>query len=382
MSGITLTLRIGKTPQLAPRLLMEALQSVEVSHSDSTQSGFQLMFQVGRAGSRDRQDDPLLKSPLLTPFNRVILTIAIQGKVRVLMDGIVTRQEFSPGSAPGRSTLTITGEDVSVMMDQATAKQVQHPQQSEMAIARKIITSADYAKYKLIADVQKPPADITPSQNERIPAQSGSDLAYLRELGERFDYVFFITPGPGVEQNTAYWGPRPRGKNSQGTIAVNMGSFTNADGINVQFDGQAATQVTGRIQDRRTNQIQPLRVATSDRPPLSQQSVLQLQQGQSVQRIQTYVETGHEFARAQAKTQAIVNRSAETGITVTGELDTLRYGSLLKLRELVTLRGMGNTHDGLYYVKSVTHRIRKGEYRQSFTITREGRNSTISRVGR
>jgi hypothetical protein len=382
MSGITLTLRIGKTPQLATRLLMEALQSVEVSHNDSTQSGFQLVFQVGRSGSRDRQDDPLLKSPLLTPFNRVILTIAIQAKAWVLMDGIITRQEFSPGGEPGRSTLTITGEDVSVIMDQATAKQVQHPQQSEMAIARKIISSADYAKYKLIADVQKPPADITPSQNERIPAQSGSDLAYLRELGARFDYVFFITPGPGVGQNTAYWGPRPRGRNSQGAITVNMGPFTNADGINVQFDGQAATQMTGRIQDRRSNQIQPLRVATSDRPPLSQQSVLQLQQQQGVQRIQTYEETGHEFARAQAKTQAIVNRSAETGITVTGQLDTLRYGNLLKQRELVTLRGMGNTHDGLYYVQSVTHRIRKGEYQQSFTITREGRNSTISRVGR
>jgi hypothetical protein len=199
MNGINLTLRIGKTPQLAPRLLMEALQSVEVIHSDSAQSGFQLVFQVGRSGTRDRQDDPLLKSPLLTPFNRVILVITIQARAQVLMDGIITRQEFSP-SEPGQSTLTITGEDVSVMMDQATAKQVQHPQQSEMAIARKIISSADYAKYKLIADVQKPPADITPSQNERIPAQSGSDLAYLRELGERFDYVFFVTPGPGSDK--------------------------------------------------------------------------------------------------------------------------------------------------------------------------------------
>lgn len=381
MSGITLTLQIGKTPQPAPRLLMEALQSVEVSHSDSTQSGFQLMFQVGRAGSRDRQDDPLIKSPLLTPFNRVILVITIQAKARVLMDGIITRQEFSPGEA-GRSTLTITGEDVSVMMDQETNKQVEHPQQNEMAIAQKIISSAAYSRYRLIPNVQKPPANITPSRNERIPAQSGSDLAYLRQIGERFDYVFFITPGPGIGQNTAYWGPRPRGRTSQGTITVDMGPFTNASGVNVQFDGQAATQVTGQIQDRTTNEIRPLRVASSDRPPLSRQSVLQLQQQQGVRRVETYEETGHEFARAQARTQAMVNRSAETGITVTGELDTLRYGDLLKLRELVTLRGMGNTHNGLYYVKSVTHRIRKGEYQQRFTITREGRNSTISRAGR
>jgi hypothetical protein len=383
MPGINLTLHIGKAnPQPAPRLLMDALQSVEVTHSDSARSGFQLVFQVGRAGTRDLQDDPLFRNHLLTPFNRVILVITIRAKAAVIMDGIITHQEFSPNTTPGQTTLTITGEDISVMMDQSQAKQIQHPQQSERTIVQKILSSADYAKYTIIPDIHKPPADITPTRNERIPAQSGSDLAYLRQLGERFDYVFFMTPGPGIGQNTAYWGPRPRGNNPQGAITVNMSSFTNAESVNVKFDAQAATQVQGRIQDRKTNRIQPLRSTTSDRPALAVQSALQLQRKQNVQRVQTYEETGHEFARAAARTQAMVNRAAEPSITVTGELDTLRYGDVLRLRELVAVRGIGNTNDGLYYVKSVTHRIRKGQYQQAFTVTREGRNSTISRVGR
>jgi hypothetical protein len=33
------------------------------------------------------------------------------------MDGIVTQQEMTPSSEPGQSTLTITGEDLSVLMD-------------------------------------------------------------------------------------------------------------------------------------------------------------------------------------------------------------------------------------------------------------------------
>ena len=33
------------------------------------------------------------------------------------MDGVVTRQELAPSSEPGQSTLTITGEDLSVLMD-------------------------------------------------------------------------------------------------------------------------------------------------------------------------------------------------------------------------------------------------------------------------
>jgi hypothetical protein len=43
----------------------------------------------------------------------------------------------------------------------------------------------------------------------------------------------------------------------------------------------------------------------------------------------------------------------------------------------VGLRGAGLTFDGLYYVKSVTHTIRRGSYRQKFVLQREGTMSTV-----
>jgi hypothetical protein len=36
--------------------------------------------------------------------------------------------------------------------------------------------------------------------------------------------------------------------------------------------------------------------------------------------------------------------------------------------------------DGLYYVKSVTHNIKRGEYKQSFELSRNGLISTVPRV--
>ena len=39
-----------------------------------------------------------------------------------------------------------------------------------------------------------------------------------------------------------------------------------------------------------------------------------------------------------------------------------------KPRQLVGVRGAGPAFDGLYYVKSVTHNIKRGEYKQSFTL--------------
>jgi hypothetical protein len=50
----------------------------------------------------------------------------------------------------------------------------------------------------------------------------------------------------------------------------------------------------------------------------------------------------------------------------------MRYGHILKSRLLVGVRGAGLTYDGMYYVDSVTHDIKPGEYKQNFTLSRDG----------
>ncbi|HEU5258827.1 MAG TPA: hypothetical protein VFU28_22720, partial [Vicinamibacterales bacterium] len=67
-------------------------------------------------------------------------------------------------------------------------------------------------------------------------------------------------------------------------------------------------------------------------------------------------------------------------VTGEGTLDVVRYGGLLKARELVGVRGAGPAFDGLYYVKSVTHKIKRGEYKQNFSLSRNGLVSTVPAV--
>ena len=76
------------------------------------------------------------------------------------------------------------------------------------------------------------------------------------------------------------------------------------------------------------------------------------------------------FARAQGTTDA----SVETSLTAErrARRAALRRPSL-RPRGLVGVRGAGYTHDGIWYVKRVTHTIKRGEYKQSFTLTRDGR---------
>ncbi len=108
--GINLTLKLGvQKPQPASQRLVEALQTVEVTHSDEGRSGFQLVFQVGRVGRADQQDYQLLKDPVLAPFNRVILIITNSASAQVLMDGIITNQQLSPSIEPGQTTFSVMG---------------------------------------------------------------------------------------------------------------------------------------------------------------------------------------------------------------------------------------------------------------------------------
>lgn len=166
--GIRLTLLAGKTiPAPLPRALTESVASVEVTHSDEARSGFQIVFQVGR-DRKNYLDYPHLRNAQLKPFSRVIIVVTLGPFPQVLMDGIITHQQLSPSNDSGGSTLTITGEDVSIMMDREE-KTAEHPAQQEKAIATKII--AQYAQYGLVPKVISPPALDTPNPAERTPTQ-------------------------------------------------------------------------------------------------------------------------------------------------------------------------------------------------------------------
>lgn len=366
--SIHLTMLIGPTvPVPAPSLLTEALQSVEVTHSDEERSGFQITFQVGRSGPFDLLDYSLLSNPLLKPCNRVILIVTFNAVPRVLMDGIITNQQLSPGNEPGTSTLTITGEDVSIMMDMEE-KSVEHMVQDETIIANKIILS--YPQYQLIPIVIPPPMIDPPIAIVRVPVQQETDLEYLKEMADRYGYVFYIVPGPAPLTNTAYWGPPKRLDLPQRALSVNMGPDTNVKSpINFQNNALAPTLFSGKVQDSMTNQIMPVQTFASIRPPLASQPSLLTQS--CVRRKKFRAEDGLNIMQAFARAQGMTDESTDV-VSAEGELDALRYGDILQARGIVGLRGAGYNYDGLYYVKSVTHTIRRGEYTQRFSLRREG----------
>jgi hypothetical protein len=115
----------------------------------------------------------------------------------------------------------------------------------------------------------------------------------------------------------------------------------------------------------------PLKSEFMNRPPSDEDRATQRRAEQEREREE---ETNRGTARlspALALGVAITKaaRSADV-VTGSGQLNVLRYGRVLKPRQLVAVRGAGLTYDGYYYVKSVTHNVKRGEYKQSFSLSR------------
>lgn len=375
VAGAYLTVWIGPTvPIPAPVALLQAIRNVEVTHSDEGRSGFQMTIAMGRSGATELMDYPLLQSYLLQPFNRVILVVTINAMPSVLMDGVITHQQLLPSNDPGASTLLVTGEDVSVMMD-LTTKKATYPNLSDAEIAAAIV--AEYSEYGLIPSITPPSEDNRPSpQNE--PFQDGTDLTYLTALAESYGYVFYILPGPEPGTNLAYWGPRIRAGLPQPPLSMNLGPATNVDTLTFSYNALAPVTVSGGVQDRTTNQVMPVLARMIDQPVLSASTALLAQR--KVRSVQLGPTSGLTYAQAQARAQAEVDNASDTTLIADGQLDTLRYGGLLMPRQLVDVRGAGMQYDGSYYVKSVTHSLQVGAYKQSFTLLRQGIGTAMAMV--
>jgi len=375
LSGnINLSLMIGPlVPIPAPRAAIEALQEITVTTSDEGRSGFQLSFAI------DTQS-PLHTLFLLAggasplPILRVVIVATIKGTPQVIMDGAVTNTQITPGTKSSKATLNVTGEDLTVLMDKQDFSGLPFP--AMPAEARVALLCAKYAVLGIVPLVIPSVLVDVPLPTTKIEAQKGTDLAYIRQLAERVGYVFYIDPGPLPGMNVAYWGPQIKIGVPQPALNINMDGFSNVESLSFKFDNnQNAIPVLFYYNEISKVSIPiPLPPITPLSPPLG-----------LIPPIPTQLKPVSDDLSKRSLPQGIMiglAKAAKWAEAVTGEgsLDVVRYGRLLKARQLVGVRGAGLAYDGLHYVKSVTHSIKRGEYNQSFTLSRNGLISTLPRV--
>ena len=367
---INLTLMIGPiVPEPVPHEVLDALISVTVTTNSDTGSGFQLQFTL--SNSSLLQTVFLLSSGVPIPLVRVVIVVTVNGRTEVLMDGIMTNHEVSPGTDASHSILTVTGEDLSRVMDYIDFSGTPFPGMAPEA--RVLLILAKYGVLGIVPLIIPSVLIDIPIPTDRIPVQKGKDLCYIRSLAEEVGYVFYVEPGPKPLESVAYWGPEIKVSRPQKALNINMDADTNIENVSCGFDSQGRVLPTVRVQIpfTKTSITIPIPDITPLNPPLG---LIPAPLPLNLVRIDNSAKYSPIRAAMIGLTKAA--RSAES-VMATGSLDVMRYGDVLKARRLVGLRGVGTAFDGLYYVRSVTSKIKRGEFKQDFVLSRNGLVSTL-----
>lgn len=364
--GIRQILWMGSVvPVPAPYEVLQALTSVEVTNDNETGDGFQLVFRL----QKDRSlDYGLLNNTVFAPGTRVIIGVILGILPEVLIDGVITHHQVKVSGGAG-GELTVTGKDITAVMD-LEEHNAGFDNQPDSVIALRVI-STSYGRFGLIPAVT-PTTDV-PIQVDRVPSQQETDLAFLRRTAERNGFVFYIEPVTfGV--NKAYWGPENRVGLPQPALTQDMGAATNLRSLDFSHDSLQPVAPSGVI-------VEPFFKLSIPIPPLPSLKIPPLASTPAPALRRTIQRDTANQNPLQAAT-SIVAAATKIGNAVSGEgeVDTVKYGHVLRARRLVGVRGAGLSYDGLYSVESVTHKLMRGEYAQRFRISREGTGSTVPAV--
>jgi hypothetical protein len=372
IDGVDLTLMIGPAvPLPVPRPIVDALQSVSVTNaSGDTPSGFELRFSllekshldvlVGAAGGG------------MPPIVRVVIYVTVKGSAEVLIDGVMTHYELGPGDKGGLS-LVVKGKDLSAVMDVIEFDGLPYP--AMPPVLRVLAVLAKYAVLGVIPITIPSVVEDIPIPIDRIPRHQGTDYKYVKQLARECGYVFYFDPGPLPGTSRAYWGPEVKVGAPQPALNTDMDLFTNVESLSFSFDKEAKELPVVFIHNKETKvpipipipDITPLNPPLGAIPPLPPK--ITFLSDTAKQSPISAVMTGLAYAATHADC-----------VGATGSLDVVRYGHILKSRQLVGVRGAGVMFDGLYYVRSVTHDLRRGAYKQSFSLARNGLVSTVASV--
>ncbi|GIH06862.1 hypothetical protein Rhe02_49290 [Rhizocola hellebori] len=371
--GVKLSLYIGPViPIPAPKEVIDEVESVTVqTGSGETQGGFEITFRLSRRSMLHTLF--LLTGGATIPIVRVVIVATIRGRSEVLMDGVMTNHEVRD-SGTGETSLVVKGKDLSVVMDYFQFDGIPYP--AMPPVLRALVILAKYAALGVIPMTIPSVVEDIPIPIESIPRHQGTDYAYLKMLAYEVGYVFYLDPGPIPGTSRAYWGPEIRVGAPQPALNLDLDApHRNVESMSFSFDKERKELPIVWIQEQYSKA--PLGIPIPDvtpwSPPLGLIPPLptKLTNLNEEAKLKPWVALMRGLAYASQHSDSVFGQ---------GSLDVARYGHVLKSRGLVGVRGAGEAFDGLYYVSSVSSTIKRGEFKQSFTLARNGLLSTVPKV--
>lgn len=365
----------------ASSMLLEAFRSAQIQSSDTNPTSFSMTFQLERTASGS--DYKLLTSTTFAAYSRICLTVEKSGQNYVLLDGLITSTEMSPGYGNTPDTIVVQGSDLTAAMA-LHEKSIPWPCMNDAAIVLALL--AQYSIYGIVPITVPTVFSASQGPGEVTQQQRGTDLDYINNRAQMNGYIFRVIPGNAPGLNYAYFGPSLRSVRrfvAHECPTLNVGPFPmgNVEKISFSTNHEAPTVWGGMVMDvvDQTSALVPIAsIPGLMLPPFAAMPAIlanapwthfKLMEESTVDPIQALV-------LAQGRS----DQTSEKTVTVSGSVDVDRYGGMLCAPGVVSVRGAGHQNDGKYMVTAISSDITPEHFKQTFTLNREGVGSTIASV--
>ena len=350
------TVQIAYAPLPAP--FVQALKEIEIETAVGQASILRLSFELSRNSWGDLD---VLAFDLFRPL--VPLTIRVSaglGVPQVLINAYVRDARLDASNTPGASRLSVVALDALGSIMAHIQQPFTWPNSPDSVVA-----TAIFGRYGIVPSVFPTPPLRT--SLDTTTNQRDYDATYLFQLARRNNYELYLQPDPVVGRDFGHFHPPLTSMPSQGVLSIDFGTQTNLNSFQVSNDMLAPTAVTALSSDPHTRAPSPAIAMASIELPMGAEPTLGRILPPPIER-----PAGTDAASpAEMQAQAIARASRSSrAISATGEVDGLKYARPLLVGLPVLVRGNGRQHSGLYYVKSVTHRITRDDYTQSFSAWR------------
>ncbi|RXF74125.1 phage late control D family protein [Hansschlegelia zhihuaiae] len=351
-----------------PPPFIHALREIEVESAVGQASIFRLHFDLSRNAYGDFD---ALAFDIFRPLLPVTVRLAFGlGVPMTIATGFLHDAGLSASNEPGSSTLEVVGMDALGTIMGHIQQPFIWPNLPDSEIVRAI-----FAKYATIPVVVPTP----PSRTivDTITTQRDTDAAYLFQLAERNAYELYLQPEPFSGVTMGHFHPRLWPAPPQGVLSIDFGSKTNLTAFSVSNDMLQPRGVVGASVDPRTRAPIPAIAPVSIEPPMGLEPTLNRIIPPPIER-----PLAGDAANPIEMQMRAFSRASESSraVTAQGEVDGLKYARPLLPGLPVLVRGAGRQHSGAYYVTSVSHRISRDGWTQSFSASRNAVGLTGAEV--
>jgi hypothetical protein len=297
-------------------------------------------------------------------FTRVRIEVRVaDGNALPLIDGPVVGRDSMRSTEPGISTLTVIVHDDSALLNRRESVAV-YEEQTDADIA-----SALFAEATSIAQFD---VDSTPPMPDTLGAvmvQRGTAMQTLRMLARRQGFHVYVLPGssPGASVG-CFKALAPTTPTAPPLIL--LGTERNVESFTFQYDAlepRTAQAQWVSLGDKSTASSES---SSSDLDLFGEGQVSAGDMGLSLAApgVMEPVDTD-------TRTRAITERAAYA-LTVEGAVLGERYSGVLVAYQTIQIQGANPSLSGDYLIRRVTHRLTRGEYNQSFVLTRNARSES------